>query len=1026
MGPSLLRTLCFLLVLFPATSGVVLAVEPSSSAPEPPAEAKRSKRECAICHIMWLDDFKREEQATLVPYDPFPREETGRQDVVSTERMCVSCHDGFVLDSRFQWREGRHDHPVGIEPSSAVELPEPEGKVLFPLNDDGKVYCGTCHTPHAVRWDRDAGVSRFLRMKNVDSSLCSACHLNKSTGPDEGNHAVLEPLDEVPELLSREGAHFGADNKVICESCHRAHGARAEKGLVLAAETSQLCAACHADRTPADLEEAGRLGTHPVGIPPDHAEVPEKLLDRGAKLSRNGELICQTCHKLHGAYPGPGNLVAANVQSSLCRTCHPEQAAVSRTKHDMRVLDRPSENIRHQSAEIAGACGACHLAHGGSGPKMWARPLDPAEEPMAGLCLGCHVEGGLADASGVGAYTHPVGIRLHAGEGSSSDLPLFTHAGVKADASAGYVTCATCHDVHRPSPQPVSRTPRGDVDGSSTAFLRLGYGVDSELCRVCHRDKWALQGSEHDMAVMAPEERNVEGRRSDRAGLCGACHLVHNGRGPHMWARALSPGADPVNAACLECHREAGPAGKKPVEGHNHPIDVSLTGLGIEARRQRWRARDQGIGKIVPLVPLPLYDHHGGRAWTGGRVGCGTCHDPHRWSASGSGKRGEDPHHSEGGPKDSFLRLADDEESRLCVNCHVQQGGLIGSSHDLTQPIAGRQEDMEVAGEKPGSPCGACHRSHDAGEAYLWARQQGPGKTRLQRLCADCHRAGGVAEEKLTGVHGHPVGVPLDEPRGPIALPLYAKDGRHPAKGGNVDCATCHDPHQREPRPKPSSSADTSADAGEGDAGTGYLRMPAAPSGKLCIECHRQQAAVRGTDHDLRITAPQALNTNRENVHHAGICGACHAVHNATDDAFLSAVLPAGGADKAQDMCLGCHARGRAAEAKVPLETGHPRDVSVWSGRARGGSGNHAETRMPVYDVEGRPVDIGLITCTTCHDPHRWRPGRVAKGQGRKSEGDVLSSFLRLDDTKGFMCADCHGLDSLFRYKYYHSEGVHR
>ncbi len=70
----------------------------------PPASATRlpsANRECATCHIMWLTEFKRKNVTPLIPFDPQPTVDTGKQDVVSTERMCFSCHDGFVLDSRF-------------------------------------------------------------------------------------------------------------------------------------------------------------------------------------------------------------------------------------------------------------------------------------------------------------------------------------------------------------------------------------------------------------------------------------------------------------------------------------------------------------------------------------------------------------------------------------------------------------------------------------------------------------------------------------------------------------------------------------------------------------------------------------------------------------------------------------------------------------------------------------------------------------------------------------------------------------
>ena len=148
------------------------------------AEAARDispQRECANCHIAWLAEFNRKDVTTLIPYNPRPVEATGKQDVVSTDRMCFSCHDGFVLDSRFAWQNRQNFHPIGVKPSNKVKIPTVEGKMIFPLNEDGNVYCGTCHSAHGVEWgDKTAAV--FMRMRNVDSSMCMSCHLERGTG----------------------------------------------------------------------------------------------------------------------------------------------------------------------------------------------------------------------------------------------------------------------------------------------------------------------------------------------------------------------------------------------------------------------------------------------------------------------------------------------------------------------------------------------------------------------------------------------------------------------------------------------------------------------------------------------------------------------------------------------------------------------------------------------------------------------------------------------------------------------------
>ena len=60
----------------------------------------------------------------------------------------------------------------------------------------------------------------------------------------------------------------------------------------------------------------------------------------------------------------------------------------------------------------------------------------------------------------------------------------------------------------------------------------------------------------------------------------------------------------------------------------------------------------------------------------------------------------------------------------------------------------------------------------------------------------------------------------------------------------------------------------------------------------------------------------------------------------------------------------------------------------------------------------------GAIGCPTCHDPHRHRAEGLAE--------DVPGYFLRVADTRGFLCADCHASSSLMRYKFFHSEKSRR
>jgi nitrate/TMAO reductase-like tetraheme cytochrome c subunit len=73
---------------------------------------------------------------------------------------------------------------------------------------------------------------------------------------------------------------------------------------------------------------------------------------------------------------------------------------------------------------------------------------------------------------------------------------------------------------------------------------------------------------------------------------------------------------------------------------------------------------------------------------------------------------------------------------------------------------------------------------------------------------------------------------------------------------------------------------------------------------------------------------------------------------------------------------------------------------------------------MPVFDEQAQHASRGAIGCPTCHDPHKNRADGL--------EPEVPGYFLRLADTKGIMCADCHKSSALFRYKFFHSDKSRR
>jgi len=758
---------------------VIAALLASLSSSAFALQAQSPNRECATCHIMWLLEFKREDVTPLIPFDPLPVTASGKEDVVSGERMCISCHDGFVLDSRWLWKNRENSHPVGQKPAPDTIIPTSEGKEIFPLNEDGNVYCGTCHSAHGIDWTVQE-TTIFLRMENIDSKLCIACHFERSTGAADGNHPIDQVLEEIPESLKAGGALFSESHQVICQSCHRVHGA-----------------------------------------------------------------------------PGDYLTVFDNHESRLCVSCHEAKSNVTTNKHNL--------------------------------------------------------------------------------------------------------------------------------------------------------------------AVTSPQSRNLGNRNPVESGPCSACHLSHNARGPRLWGRSVAESeADFLSSACLGCHSDKGSASNKPVGTHSHPINVPLDKVGIRATSEGWL--DETTTDSRPLLePLPLFDTEGNRAEEGGRVTCLTCHDPHQWKATADiavSRTEEQIRTTEGDGSSSFLRIANDQESAACTYCHRDKATVIKSDHDLnlTAPDTRNISGMLVS---QSGTCSACHLPHNGKGPVMWARQRTEDGKGVEPQCLSCHRENGPAAEKLTGQNSHPLHVDLTGVDAQSDLPLYRNDSVRDDINGLVDCTTCHNPHQW--APDDSGRLTETTTQVEGDANNSFLRIRSVQSdnSNLCAQCHKQQASVFGTDHDLAVTVPDAVNFNQHTPDRSGPCGQCHAVHNALVPNRLWSREMSAGQDAPEQICRGCHIEGGIAQAKVPGELTHPPRVvpnklTLLENKQAGHS------NLPVFDQQGNEVDYGGITCLTCHNPHQWNPASVEKGTGENREGDALSSFLRLPSTENFICRDCHGEDSLFRYKYYH------
>ena len=126
-------------------------------------------------------------------------------------------------------------------------------------------------------------------------------------------------------------------------------------------------------------------------------------------------------------------------------------------------------------------------------------------------------------------------------------------------------------------PRAIKRVRASIEEGTpSSSFLRKHAGTDSALCGTYDADQYLVEGTDHDLKVTAPKDVNFIKQSAAQSGVCSPCHVPHQANGPYLWARQFVQKATSPSALCLTCHFEKGPAGKKTVGKHSHPVDVQV------------------------------------------------------------------------------------------------------------------------------------------------------------------------------------------------------------------------------------------------------------------------------------------------------------------------------------------------------------------------------------------------------------------------------------------------------------------
>ena len=516
----------------------------------------------------------------------------------------------------------------------------------------------------------------------------------------------------------------------------------------------------------------------------------------------------------------------------------------------------------------------------------------------------------------------------------------------------GKVQCATCHTAHGVPSEP---------DSQETIFMRIS-NKDSAMCRECHPDKTGgIVTGNHPMGTFKqPIARKlidggaITGEKKNQM-ICETCHTAHGS----PYESLLIDGAG-NSALCLDCHDDKN---NLTPEGKRNPVHV----INVAPKKAK--------------IPASFIQR-GAKFGYNGIITCQTCHKVHNNNV-----------------KKQLLVVENDEKSTFCLICHPDKQSVRNTKHNLMRS-APMEKNLEGKTAAEAGVCSACHLPHQAARTFS-GKKDFP-----TQLCMSCHEKGNVAAKKDFNGSAHPLNVNpfeneysrsgqtvIDVDKEKLTLPLFDKFGVQD-KNGKMTCSTCHNPHESR---MDSTNGKATEHVKEYQA-TYFLRKQVP---NICGECHGKKFSIVNSKHDLFKVAPESKNILNQTPSESGLCGSCHAVHGGNENFMWAREITANNGSIQEGLCMSCHNDKGISKKKIIVGASHALNISP--------AEKGLNTTLPLFQKNGKISKNGVMTCSTCHDPHKRSPIKSKSLTDVSIEAMPPNHFLRIEVAPtSDLCISCH------------------